>query len=147
MFNLSKLALRKGHKSSKRKVGRGYGSGHGGHTSTRGQKGQKSRSGGQIPSYFEGGQLRLVKRLPHVKGFVNTHKKKPNIIKSSQINNLKIKKISPEILVEKGLIRKISQDGVKILLDEPINISVNIENIKMSKAVRSSVEKAGGNIL
>lgn len=147
MFSLSTLSIRKGHKSSKTRIGRGYGSGHGGHTSTRGQKGQKSRTGGQIPAYFEGGQLRLVKRLPHVKGFVSTHKKRPNIIKSSDINALKEKKITPEILVEKGLVKKISQDGVKILLDEPIKISVNIENIKMSKAVRTSIEKAGGSIL
>src|SRR3990167_5472974 len=84
LHNLSKITI-----CGKKRVGRGYGSGKGGHTSGRGQKGQRSRR--TIPWWFEGGQLPLVKRVPfwRGKGRLNPLKQKPVIVKTGQFNKLK----------------------------------------------------------
>ena len=72
-MKLHDLRPAKGSKKPRKRVGRGDSSGSG-KTAGRGTKGQKSRSGGNIPPYFEGGQLPLVKRLPRMRGFVNIFK-------------------------------------------------------------------------
>ncbi|PIR43696.1 50S ribosomal protein L15 [candidate division WWE3 bacterium CG10_big_fil_rev_8_21_14_0_10_32_10] len=144
---LNNLLKLKGSKNKKTRIGRGYGSGHGGHSSTRGTKGQNARTGGGVPLYFEGGQLPLVKRLPHLKGFTNANSKKVGIIKTSLLNKLELKKVNPEILIEKGIIRILPKDGLKILKDEDLKLAITLSGFNYSKTALKSIEKAGGKVL
>lgn len=147
MFNLSNLTKRIGEEKSKKRIGRGYGSGHGGHTSTRGQKGQKSRTGGKPSLYFEGGQLRIVKRLPHMGGFFSPHKNYFHILKTSMINKLGLEVIDPAVLLKKGLFKKLPKDGIKVLFDVKIEKPVTLKGMKVSKSAQKSIEKVGGKVL
>ncbi|NCT55485.1 50S ribosomal protein L15 [bacterium] len=147
MFDLTKLNKRKGDEQSKKRIGRGYGSGHGGHTSTRGSKGQKSRTGGKISPYFEGGQLRIVKRLPHTKGFSSPYKDKFYILKTSMLDKLGLKEVSPTILLKKGLFKKVPKDGIKLLFDTKVKSPVTLTGIKVSKSAKNSIEEIGGKVL
>lgn len=142
---LNNLPKRQSHKSKKTRLGRGVGSGHGGHTATRGQKGQKSRAGHKkLPWHFEGGQLPLVKRLPHIGGFNNINKKNYLELKTSQINKINEKSLNPKILVEKGVFKKLNRYGVKVLFDEPVKVKVTMSGFKYSKQAKESIDKAGG---
>ena len=84
-MRLNELSPLTRSKRSRRRVGRGYGSNYG-HTSGRGNKGQKSRSGGSIRRGFEGGQLPLIKRMPSKRGFTNIFRKEYLPINLSQLN-------------------------------------------------------------
>lgn len=142
---LSNLVKRQSHKSKKTKLGRGYGSGHGGHTATRGQKGQKSRTGHRkSPWHFEGGQLPLVKRLPHIGGFNNYNRKQYIEVKTSTLNDLNKKDLTPKMLVELGVVKKLNKHGVKILYNQPVTVKVNLTGFKYTKQAKDSIEKAGG---
>jgi large subunit ribosomal protein L15 len=142
---LNTLKARKSHSKKKTRLGRGFGSAHGGHTATRGNKGQKSRSGHKkVPWYFEGGQLPFVKRLPHLPGFKNYSKKQFGILKTSKINSLGKKTLTPKDLVGLGMFKKLTRDGVKVLLDEEVKIAVKMTGFKYSKSAKKAIEKAGG---
>lgn len=142
---LNNLPKRQSHKSKKTRLGRGFGSGHGGHTATRGQKGQKSRTGHKkLPWHFEGGQLPLVKRLPHIGGFNSVNKKNYLELKTSIINSLGEKSLNPKQLVSLGVFKKINKAGVKVLFDEPVKSKVTMRGFKYSKQAKDSIEKAGG---
>lgn len=145
-MNLSNLKKLKGTKDKKTKVGRGYASGHGGHTSTRGQKGQKSRTGTRIPWFFEGGQLPLVKRLPHLSGFNNFNRANTVIIKTSVIDtlNLKNKIITPEVLIANKIINKSKDNTYKFIFNKKVTTAVNLKGFKYTKTALDSIEKAGG---
>lgn len=128
-------------KSSKRK-GRGPGSGLG-KTSGRGQKGQKSRSGGGVRPGFEGGQMPLTRRLPK-RGFTNIFSKVYNEVNLQQLNLFEPDTvITPELLKEKGIIKKMN-DGVKILGNGELNTKLTIRAHKFSKAAQKKIEAAGG---
>lgn len=132
------IKLVKIRKQSNR-VGRGS-SGKGGQTAGRGTKGQKSRTGFNIPTFFEGGQSSLIKRLPKAKGFKSVHDK-PQVVNLNAIN-LKYKDgeiVNPKSLYLYGLIRNASLP-VKILggkLDKKIKIA----DCAMSKSVAKIIEK------
>ena len=130
-----------GTKSNRKRVGRGIGSGNG-KTAGRGHKGQKSRSGGSIPRWFEGGQMPLQQRLPKF-GF------------SSRVNNLStdinlrmldgMKEVSLEILKEKKLVnRKINK--VKIYGDYKLSKSLNVIGLTVTKGALKSIEESGGKV-
>ena len=105
-MKLSELKSAPGSRKSRKRVGRGPGSGTG-KTSGRGQKGQKSRSGGNPHPWFEGGQMPLYRRLPK-RGFTNIFRKEYEIVNLAQLAGLEMKNpITPEIVQEKGMIRKI----------------------------------------
>ena len=140
---LNNLSKRISHKGRKTRVGRGIGSGHGGHTSLRGNKGQKSRTGGKVPLYFEGGQLPFVKRLPHLKGF-RSFRKKPAILKTSVLNKIDREVITPKQLLKLQVIKKLSVCGVKLLKDVEISKKLNLHGFLYSKSAKQSIEKAGG---
>src|SRR3989344_2992356 len=142
---LNNLSKRISHKVRKTRVGRGIGSGHGGHTSLRGNKGQKSRTGGKVPLYFEGGQLPFVKRLPHLKGF-RSFRKRPAILKTSVLNKIDIDRevITPKQLLKLQVIKKLSVCGVKLLKDVEISKKLNLHGFLYSKSAKQSIEKAGG---
>lgn len=145
-------------KKSKR-VGRGIGSGKGGHTTGRGTKGQRSRSGYTKPRPgFEGGQNPLSKRLPKLRGLSNaarTRKFKTNkysdvVVNLSDLSSAfkKDESVTLESLQEKGLVgaSSIKRLSVKILFDKDIDKALKIEGVAISKTAAASVEKAGGSV-
>ncbi len=141
----------------KMRIGRGMGSGKGGHTATRGMKGQKSRSGYTAPRQgFEGGQMPLSRRLPTLRGessrsrgrgFVTSKYKKYALQLSDVANAVKGEKVNLETLVEAGLItRQSKKAAVKILFDQEIDKKLVIENIPVSAEAKKAIEKAGGKL-
>ena len=129
-------------KRNKKRLGRGTGSGSG-KTSGRGTKGQKSRTGFNIPQRFEGGQTPLIQRLPKKGGF-KSFRPKPVIIKTSQLDKLfsEGELITPKNLGEKGLIeisRKIPK--IKILFDKPLSNKLKTQDILLSKKAQKYIEK------
>ena len=106
MLQLSNLKGPVGGRKNRKRVGRGIGSGTG-KTSGKGQKGQNSRSGGGVRPWFEGGQMPLHRRLPK-RGFTNIFKKYYEIVNVEQLSRCAgIDPITPEVMKEKGLIKKI----------------------------------------
>ena len=146
---LNTLQNLKKKKISKKRLGRGIGSGKG-KTSGRGHKGQKSRSGVAIKG-FEGGQMPLYRRLPK-RGFVNIFKKNFNIFNLSQIQSLldkkkieEIEEIINELLLKKNIIKK-KLNGLKILGKGEIKTKISIQAIKASKNAVKKIDKIGGKI-
>ncbi|NLV92206.1 MAG: 50S ribosomal protein L15 [Firmicutes bacterium] len=129
---------------AKKRVGRGIGSGWG-KTAGKGHKGQLARSGGKGPA-FEGGQTPLVRRLPK-RGFKNfPFKKEYATVNVSELNRFEEGTVvTPEVLMESGLIRKI-QDGVKILGDGALQTQLTVKAHKFSKSAAEKIEGAGGKI-
>jgi len=123
-------------KGKKKRVGRGYGCGHGGHTVGRGQKGQKSRSGGGPKKERAYGKA---------KHFTPPNRREPKILDISQLNAFANGSIvSPQVLVDKGLIRKITRDGVKLLGRGEIKKKLTIKDLAVSEGARKKIEEAGG---
>ena len=141
-MELNKLKPNVGSIKSKKRVGRGNSSGHG-TTAGRGSKGQRSRSGSKISPYFEGGQMPLSRRLPK-RGFRNFFSKKYAIINLEQFNRYNDgDTISPEQLIEDGLIKKI-MSGLKVLSKGEINKKLTIKAHKFSKTAINKIESIGG---
>jgi len=129
----------------RKKVGRGDGSGHG-TTSGRGTKGQLSRSGGKTRVGFEGGQMPLQRRLPHLRGFKNNRKIVFNVINISMLEVLKEgSKVDYDVLMKKGLIMK-KGNPVKILGNGDLNKKLTVKANGFSKRAREKIEKAGGKV-
>lgn len=140
--------LTKTTKKKKKRIGRGYGSGRGGHTVGRGTKGQKARS--KVKAWFEGGQTPLLKRLPmkRGKGKFNSLKAKPVIINLQYLNLLpKNAKVNLKTLIKHRLVasREAKKFGVKILgggeLEKPLTIE-----LPCSQGAAKKIKKAGGKI-
>lgn len=129
------------HSKEKKRLGRGIGSGRG-KTSARGQKGQGSRSGGQIRRGFEGGQTPLYRRLPK-RGFNNAEFTiRYALVNLSRLSEVEEKEISPETLRELGLVKK--DLPVKILGTGDIKKALTIKAHRFSGAAKEKIEKAGG---
>jgi large subunit ribosomal protein L15 len=130
---------------SRRRVGRGTGSGKG-KTCGRGNKGQKSRSGGTLMPWFEGGQMPLYRRIPK-KGFKNINKVFFNIINIANLNIFKEgDTVDIKSLKDKGLIKKDSAP-VKLLANGDLSVTgLKIEVNKCSDAAKQKVESAGGSV-
>jgi large subunit ribosomal protein L15 len=145
-MKLHDLKPAKGSKKSKKRVGRGDSSGRG-KTAGRGTKGQKSRSGGAKPAYFEGGQLPLVRRLPRMRGFTNIFKTQFATVNLDRLNERfeKGAEVTPAALTEVGLIKSPKQ-LVKVLgrgdLEKPLSIKAH----GFSATARSKIEAAGGSV-
>ena len=132
-------------RKSRNRVGRGNGSK--GTYSGRGLKGQKSRSGGGVPLFFEGGQLPLVKRLPFLRGFKNRFKKDFSIISLSDIEN-KFKEgdhVNAESLFGLNLIRN-KTSNVKILGNGNLKKSLKISVHAITKSAEAKIKKSGSTI-
>ncbi len=133
----------------KKRVGRGIGSGKGGHTSGRGQKGQLTRR--TVPWSFEGGALPLSQRLPfwRGKGRLNPLSDNPVAINLSQLDKLVAGTIvDAEFLVKKGWVKnkEIAVRGVKILGGGKLTKKLTISGLKISASAKAAVEKAGGKV-
>ncbi len=144
-LSLNNLSPTKGSTHKKKRVGRGPGSGLG-KTAGRGHKGQKSRSGYSKKIGFEGGQMPLQRRLPK-RGFTNIFKKKwleISLAKLEESFNAG-DEITPEVLHEKGLIKKAKHDLV-ILGNGDISKALKISAHRFTKAAREKIENAGGSV-
>src|SRR5499425_2365176 len=118
-MNLSTLRAPKKANSNKKRVGRGMGSGMG-KTSTRGHKGQRSRSGSRMMRGFEGGQMPLHRRVPK-RGFTNIFRKEFNIVSLERLAELGDTTINPDVLRQAGVIK--TKHPVKILGDGELKIA------------------------
>jgi len=140
--NLSNLRPPKGATANRKRVGRGMGSGMG-KTSTRGHKGQRSRSGSRMMRGFEGGQMPLHRRLPK-RGFTNIFRTEYQVINLDRLESLGEKNITPELLVKNGLAGK--NDLIKILGDGELKSALTVQAHKFSKSAQEKIAKAGGKV-
>jgi large subunit ribosomal protein L15 len=143
-MNLSNLKYAPGSRKNRKRVGRGQGSGHG-KTSTRGEKGARSRAGFKNKLGFEGGQTPLQRRLPK-RGFYNRFKKEFQIINLKDLELLEnVTKIDPQVLYERGLIKK-KNIPVKILGNGELNREIEISAHAFSQSARDKITAAQGRI-
>lgn len=142
-MNLSQIRKPKGATHARKRVGRGMGSGHG-KTSTRGHKGQRSRSGHSMMRGFEGGQMPLHRRLPK-RGFTNIFKKQFALVNVEQLGKLGVATITPEVLIQHGVIRHV-QDGVKVLGRGEVATALTVAAHQFSASARQKIEAAGGKV-
>ena len=136
--------LKSAQKNVKRtRVGRGIGSGLG-KTSGRGQKGQKSRSGGGVRRGFEGGQTPLYRRLQK-RGFKNIFAKQYTEVTLTMLNKSKATEVTAESLLEEGIIGKIN-DGIVVLATGKLEKKLTVKANRFTKAAAQAIEAAGGKI-
>ena len=130
------------HRSKSNRVGRGPGSGNG-KTSGRGQKGQKSRSGGGVRLGFEGGQTTLARRLPK-RGFTNFNRKEYAIVNVETLNKYDDGTVvNAALLLEDKVIKK-ELSGLKILGNGELTKKLTVQAAKFSASAKEAIEKAGG---
>ena len=142
-MKLHELKPAKGAVKAKRRLGRGTATGQG-KTAGRGQKGQKSRSGGGVRIGFEGGQMPLARRLPK-RGFKNPFKKVYTEINVEALNRFENgTEITAELLRSSRVISKIEKDGVKILGEGNLEKAVTVKVAKFTASAQEKIEKAGG---
>ncbi|NPB04648.1 MAG: 50S ribosomal protein L15 [Thermotogae bacterium] len=148
MFTLSNLRPNPGAKRRRKRVGRGPGSGHG-KTAGRGHKGQKSRSGGTKPLWFEGGQTPIYRRIPK-RGFTPPNPTVYEIVNLGQVDAKfqENEEVTPETLKSKGLVKgKLEGKLIKILAKGDITKALVFKGIHaFSQSAREKIEKAGGRI-
>jgi large subunit ribosomal protein L15 len=148
-MKLNEMELLKGKTTPKKRVGRGIGSGKGGHTSGKGAKGQKARSGGSKPNLgFEGGQVPLYKRMPRLNGFTVHGKVAPTAVPVSIFNVFEDgEQVTPRILKELRLIRLLPKLGIKVLATGELKKKVVLKGFKISASALQVIEKAGAKVL
>ena len=143
-MKLLSLKPSKGATQSKKRPGRGNGSGLG-RTAGRGEKGYHARSGSKNRAWFEGGQMPIHRRLPK-RGFSNSlFRKTYQVVNLQAINELGLETVDAQILHEKGLVRSALQP-IKILGDGNIESSVKITASCFSKSAKEKIEQAGGSV-
>lgn len=126
----------------RKRVGRGPGSGNG-KTSGRGQKGQKSRSGGGVRPGFEGGQTTLARRLPK-RGFTNINHKEYAVVNLEDLNRFEDGSVvTPAEFISTGMVKKVN-DGIKILGRGKLEKKLDVKAAKFSKSAKEAIEQAGG---
>jgi large subunit ribosomal protein L15 len=131
----------------KKRIGRGIGSGQGGHTSTRGTKGQKARTGVTVPLWFEGGQLPLIKRMPMWRGKGRFNVVRPTAeITLSDLEAIKADTVSLETLKIQKLIDARFKKA-KIIATGTLSRAVTIQGIPATKAAAAAIVAAGGTIV
>lgn len=141
-MNLTDLKPAKS-KVKRTRVGRGIGSGLG-KTSGRGQKGQKSRSGGGVRRGFEGGQTPLYRRLPK-RGFKNIFAKNYTEVTLTMLNKSEATEVTAETLLKEGIIGKIN-DGIVVLATGKLEKKLTVKAKRFTKAAAEKIEAAGGKI-
>ncbi len=143
-MKLNELSPAKGARKNRKRVGRGSGSGHG-KTSGRGHKGQKSRSGGNIPAWFEGGQLPLTRRLP-IKGFTNYTRREYEVVNLSDLERSGLEgTVTIAVLRAAGIVTG-SRKPVKILAMGEVTKALDLKINAISAKAREKIEAAGGTI-
>ncbi|MFZ0927021.1 MAG: 50S ribosomal protein L15 [Syntrophobacteraceae bacterium] len=143
-MRLGELAPPPGAKKNTKRLGRGSGSGQG-MTAGKGTKGQKSRSGGGTPPWFEGGQMPLQRRIPK-RGFTNIFKKEFSIINVDDLRKFPAgSEVGPLDFIGAGLLRKVRY-GVKLLANGEISQPVTVRVHKASASAIQRIEAAGGKV-
>lgn len=149
MKHLGNITYAEGAKKSRKRIGRGQGSGHGG-TSTRGHKGAQSRSGYSRKVGFEGGQMPLHRRVPKF-GFFNRFSKEFQVVNVSKLQKLaeegrlENNTVTLEILYKTGAVSK-SKVPVKILGNGELSEALNVEVAKVTESAKQKIESAGGTV-
>ena len=141
-MNLSNIHRPKKATEKRKRVGRGMGSGMG-KTSTRGHKGQRSRTGSRMIRGFEGGQMPLHRRLPK-RGFTNIFRKEYAIVSLERLAELGETTINPEVLRKAGVIK--TKHPVKVLGDGELTVALTVSAHKFSKSAQEKITKAGGKV-
>ena len=142
-MNLSNLKAPRKANENKKRVGRGMGSGMG-KTSTRGHKGQGSRSGSSLMRGFEGGQMPLHRRLPK-RGFTNIFKTEYEIVNLERLAAIDEKEITPDVLRRAGVVNG-KNLPIKVLGHGDLSKAVTVHAHKFSKSAQEKIEKAGGKV-
>ena len=148
-MDLSSLKSAPGSTHKRKRLGRGVGSGKGGHSSTRGNKGQKSRTGNnKMPAWFEGGQMPLQRRVPKF-GFKNPSRQEYRVLNLSQLDALVTagrldtsQPVTQNVLVNIGQAK--TKDRIKILGVGALSVPLQVEAHAFSKAAAQKIEAAGG---
>ena len=141
--NLSTIRAPRKASEKRKRVGRGMGSGMG-KTATRGNKGQRSRSGSRLMRGFEGGQMPLHRRLPK-RGFTNIFRQEYAVVNLEKLAGLGESTITPELLAKAGLIKRAEQ-LVKILGEGEVSSALTVHAHKFSKSAQEKIAKAGGKV-
>jgi len=141
-MKLDELKPAKGSTRNTKRLGRGPGSGTG-KTSGRGHKGAGQRSGSKSRAWFEGGQMPLLRRLPK-RGFSNhLFRKEFQIVNISTLELLKLKKVDPNKMAEKGIVKSAFKP-IKVLGNGDLTKAIEISASAFSKTAIEKIEKAGG---
>ena len=142
--HLSNLRAPRNANTGRKRVGRGMGSGMG-KTSTRGHKGQRSRSGSHMMRGFEGGQMPLHRRLPK-RGFTNIFRTEYTIVNLDRIASLGIAEIGLDDYLKLGL-ASTKRALIKVLGSGELKMAITIHAHKFSKSAAEKIEKAGGKVV
>jgi large subunit ribosomal protein L15 len=142
-LTLHNLTPSRGSTASRKRVGRGPGSGLG-KTSGKGHKGHKARTGGQTNPGFEGGQMPMYRRLPK-RGFTNPFKVVAQVVNLGQLKKVGGTDVSPETLYSAGLIGKVDLP-VKLLGTGDAERAYTVRGLAISASARAKIEAAGGKI-
>jgi large subunit ribosomal protein L15 len=143
-MNLSNLKPTEGSTHSRKRLGRGTGSGTG-KTAGKGHKGQNARSGGGTRPGFEGGQTPLFKRLPK-RGFTNRFRKEYACVNVSELNRYaEGTVVTTELLLKDRLIRK-ELSGLKVLGNGELTVKLTVKASKFTKSASDKIEAAGGSV-
>jgi large subunit ribosomal protein L15 len=144
-LTLEDLRPNKGANTSKRRVGRGHGSGRG-KTAGRGTKGQNARSGGGVRLGFEGGQLPIQRRMPYKRGFTNIYAAEWETVNIGRLAELELDgAVTPEALVAAGVVRS-TRFPVKILGNGELSKPLTVKAQAFSKSAQAAIEAAGGTV-
>ncbi len=143
MVDLESIRRPVGQKRGHKRVGRGPGSGLG-KTAGRGHKGQKSRSGGSIPPWFEGGQMPLQRRLPK-RGFAPRDRVEYQVVNVRELERLVVDGATPQTMRAAGLLGT-SRRPVKILGDGELKKAIKVSAHAFSRSAREKIERAGGEV-
>ena len=142
-LTLSSLSPAEGSTQSRKRVGRGPGSGLG-KTSGKGNKGHKARTGGATNPRFEGGQMPMYRRLPK-RGFTNPFRQESQVVNLADLKKVSASEVSPETLYSAGLIGK-PDSRVKLLGTGDADRAYTVRGVALSAPARAKIEAAGGTI-
>lgn len=142
-MNLNTLSPDPGSRPSKKRLGRGIGSGLG-KTSGKGHKGQKARAGGYHKINFEGGQMPIQRRLPKM-GFKSRIGKTVDQVCLNELEKLTVELIDLDALREAGLINSSIKD-VKVILSGELTKAIKLKGLRVTKGARAAIESLGGSI-
>jgi len=141
-MKLHELSPATGARHTRKRVGRGIGSGLG-KTAGRGHKGQNARSGGGVRPGFEGGQNPLYRRLPK-RGFNNPTRKEYAVVNVEELNKFAAgTEVTPEVLMEYGIVNA-PKDGIKILGNGELTVKLTVKANKFSQSAVDKIQAAGG---
>jgi large subunit ribosomal protein L15 len=142
-ITLSSLRPAKGSHRSRKRVGRGPGSGIG-RTAGKGNKGHKARTGGSTNPGFEGGQMPMYRRLPK-RGFTNPYKESSQTVNLRQLGKLTVTELNPDTLHAAGLVGRPHQP-IKLLASGDADRAYTVKGLKLSAQARAKIEAAGGSV-